>query len=417
MARRSQKAGPADGTPEKAPPEKPARSRSRPTRAAARRPAEATPAAPSTEGLAEALRALRDLAEGLRAHGDSLREAVQEIPRAADFQPLADHLYELARTAPTMIEHLEAFPRVAAPLGDNVRSLQDIAETLQALHGGFSDSLFRLPRPEDYEPLLEPLSRFASTAPDLVRSLDEVQGVATPLAATVQLLGEIASRLEAGHERLAALERERSHDRLVEPLEALSRAAPGLDAALASSRDAALRLSETTTRLEAAVARVAALAPAASPPASTPFGPESSFDLLELGALVDSARSGIVEALSALPAHEDYAALAAELHALAAVRPEVHAWLARVPSVSAPLAGSVQALRETASTLKAAHTNLLTLVERARQPPPPEQAVAAALETLRQVERRLPAAGPGPVLRDNLAAVRDLVGRLLARGA
>ena len=109
-----------------------------------------------------------------------------ELPRADDFQPLADHLYEFAQSAPRLVESLEAVRAAVAPLETAARSLGDVAETLVATHQGWSESLLRLPRAEDYEPLTEPLREFARVSPLLAETLAAVVKAVTPLPGMVQ---------------------------------------------------------------------------------------------------------------------------------------------------------------------------------------------------------------------------------------
>jgi ABC-type transporter Mla subunit MlaD len=124
------------------------RGAARPTR---RRPAPAPPAAAEDE-------ALRELLARLTATCDTLAQALHEAPKASDFQPLADHLYEFAQVAPQLLQ-----------------SLHELSEGLAAVRSSFDDALLRMPRPEEYEPLAEPLRRFARASPDLIAAVGELR--------------------------------------------------------------------------------------------------------------------------------------------------------------------------------------------------------------------------------------------------
>ena len=84
--------------------------------AARRRKAEA-PQAPAGDAPAE----LSHEVTRLRECVELLREALQNVPRADEFQPLADHLYELAQTTPKLVKSLQSMPQVVGPLEDGVR--------------------------------------------------------------------------------------------------------------------------------------------------------------------------------------------------------------------------------------------------------------------------------------------------------
>jgi hypothetical protein len=180
-----------------------------PSRAPRRRVAE--PAAASTVSVEAALAALRDevaalaravtaspetaagLLSRLRESADLLVRAAAELPRAEEFQPLADHLYTFAQSAPRLMQSLEAVRAAVAPLEAAAGSLAEVADTLVATHQGWMESLLRLPRAEDYEPLTNPLREFARVSPLLAETLAAVVKTVTPLPALVQqVLGAAA---------------------------------------------------------------------------------------------------------------------------------------------------------------------------------------------------------------------------------
>ena len=123
-----------------------------------------------------------------------LASTAADLPRAEDFQPLADHLYAFAESAPRLVERLEAVREAVAPLEAAAVSLGEVAETLVATHHGWSESLLRLPRAEDYEPLTVPLREFARVSPLLAETLAAVVKAVTPLPVMVQqVLGAATS--------------------------------------------------------------------------------------------------------------------------------------------------------------------------------------------------------------------------------
>ena len=105
-----------------------------------------------------------------------LAASLAEVPRAQDFQPLADHLYAFAESTPRLIESLESVRSAVAPL---------------------DEWLLRLPRAEDYEPLAAPLREFARVSPALAESLGSVVRTVAPLPDLVGRLSETAERLRA----------------------------------------------------------------------------------------------------------------------------------------------------------------------------------------------------------------------------
>jgi len=160
---------------------------SKPTKS--RAPVRAKAAAPADDAVA-ALRAevaaLSQVVARLGASADLMSATAAELPRADDFQPLADHLYAFAQSAPRLLESLEAVRAAVTPLETAARSLGEVSETLVATHHGWSESLLRLPRAEDYEPLTDPLREFARVAPLLAETLSAVVKAVTPLPDMVQ---------------------------------------------------------------------------------------------------------------------------------------------------------------------------------------------------------------------------------------
>lgn len=253
------------------------------------------------------LEALTARLEGLH---EGLAHSLGELPRPDDFQPLADHLYEFARIAPPLLESLADVPRALGPIQESVRALEQLGETLHFTHESFNESLMRLPRAEDYEPLAAPLAEFARVSPALSASLGEVLALARPLQEAAQDLAATGARLHTLEQRLDQA--------------AASAATPDAPASLAS------------------------------PAAPRPLAWAAAQALTEL----ETARDTITAALDSLPTDARYAAVAAQLRELASVSPSLMDWLAQTPALSAPLVDSVAGLRESARRLEQARQTL-----------------------------------------------------------
>ena len=120
------------------------------------------------------------------ATDERLRQALAEVPKAADFQPLADHLYTFAQHAPALLQSMQ---QITAPL-------REICDNLQALQGSLSEALLRMPRPEEYEPLAGPLREFARVSPALAESLSGLPRLAGVLAAAAERLERVSERID-----------------------------------------------------------------------------------------------------------------------------------------------------------------------------------------------------------------------------
>jgi DNA repair ATPase RecN len=274
-------------------------------------------------GVSSRLTAIEERLQGLRAAGapggppagavdleavaGRLSEALAEVPRAADFEPLAEHIYELARHAPRLLEALEAVPAAMAPFEQSVASLRETAETFQYVHQSFSDSLLRLPRAEDYEPLARPLAEFARVSPALAESLADVLRVTAPLSGAV-----------AGLRRVT--------EELCETREALGKAA----------------------------------GPVAGPDTEAIAAIESA------AAEVQNARAAVDAALGSLPADPEYKKVAQQLREIASVSPSLMDWMQQVTPLSQPLGESVSALREASERLESGHARLREALARFR---------------------------------------------------
>jgi len=262
-----------------------------------RKPAAAKADSPrETEAVEAAVASLQGLAT-------RLERSLAEVPTPADFEPLAENLYELARYAPRLLEALEALPRVE----ESARALQETAETLQYVQSSFDESLLRLPRAEDYEPLAEPLREFARVSPALAESLASVLRTTTPLSDAVQSLRQLAREL---------------------------RPAPP-----APDRQAPL----------------------------TGTAPELVEELRASIGEVMQARAALNSALASLPDDPEYKRVAEQLREIASVSPSLLEWLSQVDPITRPLADSVASLRAAADHLEKTGQRLSRVAERLQQ--------------------------------------------------
>jgi ABC-type transporter Mla subunit MlaD len=279
-----------------------------PVRVRRTRPAKpVTPPLRDAEAPSGAERALGDAATRLDRLGERLTLSLDEVPKAADFEPLAEHLYEFARQAPALAASLEELPKVAGPLTGSVKALQAISETLDQANHSFSEALLRLPRAEDYEPLAEPLREFARVSPALATALRDVLAVASPLAAMAAPLSE--------------------------SMRALAHVTATLESTGRQLSESALALGRAGASQEAAVPREG---------------------MTEVARRLDSAYEAVLEALAGLPRPADYEPAARQLREIASVSPSLMEWLREVPLLTAPLTESVRALQSAAADLKAA---------------------------------------------------------------
>ncbi len=193
----------------------------------------------------------------------------------------------------------------AAPVQDvtlrtALKTLGGIADGLKDAHTNLEQALFHLPRPSEYEPLVEPLRDFSLRAPALLESL--------------ALMPRLASALE------------RAVDRLDEkPAESGAHGVPSQPSVLAQPAAPAGLLALRLERILRAVER---------------------------------ARDSIRLALASLPTADEYAPAARQLKELASVSPSLMAWLREVPKVTTPLADSVDALRAAAESLDEAFVDV-----------------------------------------------------------
>jgi hypothetical protein len=92
-------------------------------------------------------------------------------------------------------------PEPAEALPQALRSLRQVTDALHYAHQSFADALLKLPRPEDFEPLLAPLREFARVSPALADALrgvvQERTGLAAGAPATMKRVAAAESTLDA----------------------------------------------------------------------------------------------------------------------------------------------------------------------------------------------------------------------------
>jgi hypothetical protein len=285
------------------------------TRKAVARKKTARGAASETRGGAatDVFASIEALAGRLDASCDRLTTALTEVPTPTDFEPFAEHLYQLARYAPRLLEAVEALPRVEA----SVESLKEVSETLQFVHSSFDESILRLPRAEDYEPLAQPLREFARVSPALAESLASVLRTTTPLTDAVRTLRQVTEGIQA------------AKPQRVENAPPPARSAETLRAPLPDGWSVDALVGE----------------------------------LGDVASEVHSALGALQGALESLPADPVYKQVAAQLRELATVSPSLMEWLSQVETVSQPLGNSVGSLQDSVRQLSAAHERLQRIVD------------------------------------------------------
>jgi ABC-type transporter Mla subunit MlaD len=120
----------------------------------------------------------------------SLEAALERVPRPSDFEPLSEPIYELARHTPRLVELLDDAPASVVPLGDSVAALRECIQSLENLQAGLSESLLRLPRAEDYDPLTTPLRDFSQAAPRVLEGLRDIPALTRALAEAIARINE-----------------------------------------------------------------------------------------------------------------------------------------------------------------------------------------------------------------------------------
>ena len=96
--------------------------------AASRGAGEALPTPPSEKLVAD----LREALARVDTARTAIVDALDALPRAADYEPFAKQLREIASVSPSLMEWMGEVPRVAAPLRDSVERLWEAASVLKA---------------------------------------------------------------------------------------------------------------------------------------------------------------------------------------------------------------------------------------------------------------------------------------------
>lgn len=252
----------------------------------------ATAAAPEIDArLATALEKLPALVE-------RFEELLADIPRAAEFEPLAEHIYSFAQSGPKLMESLEAVKDAVPQIESATSALGETATTLQDTNQRLTDSLMRLPAADDYEPLAAPLVEFTRVSPALTESLREAM-------LSFAGVSQITKRLEV--------------------ISKAMKPADGVPVAPASAP---------------------APAPPAAPPATSPRA------TAQVAESLDTLANEIDAALEKIPKDPEYGRVADQLRELATVSPSLMEWLREVKPLAPPLAGSVLTLRRVAGSLR-----------------------------------------------------------------
>lgn len=221
---------------------------------------------------------------------DRLEGLLAEVPKAVEFEPLAEHIYAFAQSGPKLMESLESVKESVPQIEAATAALADTAETLQDTNQRLTESLLRLPAADDYEALAAPLIEFTRVSPALTEALRET-------VVSFASVSQITKRLEG-----------------------ISRA------------------------LKPAEAPTAAPAPA---PVAAPAKPDRA-----VAESLETLANEIDAALEKIPKDPEYARVADQLRELATVSPSLMEWMKEVKPLAPPLAGSVVTLRRVATRLR-----------------------------------------------------------------
>jgi hypothetical protein len=185
-----------------------------------------------------------------------LVSGLKEAPKAEDFQPLADHLYEFAQATPRLLTSLQGVQQAVEPLEDAARALEQVLVTL--------------PRAEDYEPLVGPLREFAKVAPALAEQLAVVMKSVAPMGSAVAELKKAAAGMQPAPapptdtaarmaearqailDALATLPRDPEYRRVADHLKALASVSPSLGEWLSEVPKLSMPLGDSIASLERA---------------------------------------------------------------------------------------------------------------------------------------------------------------------
>ena len=127
-------------------------------------------------------------------------------------------------------------PRKAAPatgLRESLHALERVADSLHFTHESFAESMLRLPRAEDYEPLTGPLQRLAAAVPALLQALDgqraaDTRATAAETPAAGPVRAAVASARLHLNEALGRLPRAEDYEPVARNLRELASVSPSL---------------------------------------------------------------------------------------------------------------------------------------------------------------------------------------------
>lgn len=241
---------------------------------------------PVDDRVAASLARLPDLVERLEA-------LIADVPKAEQFEPLAEHIYSFAQSGPRLMESLESVKAAVPQIESATQALGETATTLQDTNQRLAESLMRLPAAEDYEPLAAPLIEFTKISPALTETLREA-------VVSFAAVSQVSKRLEG-----------------------ISRSLKQMEAG------------------ETAAARAKAKADAPETPRHATVAEH-----------LETLANEIDGALEKIPKDPEYARVAEQLRELATVSPSLMDWMKEVKPLSPPLAGSVVTLRRVANSLR-----------------------------------------------------------------
>jgi len=241
---------------------------------------------PVDDRVAASLARLPDLVERLEA-------LIADVPKAEQFEPLAEHIYSFAQSGPRLMESLESVKDAVPQIESATQALGETATTLQDTNQRLAESLMRLPAAEDYEPLAAPLIEFTKISPALTETLREA-------VVSFAAVSQVTKRLEGISKSLRQME-----------------------------------TAETPS-------------PRAKAKADTAETPRQG----KVAEHLETLANEIDGALEKIPKDPEYARVAEQLRELATVSPSLMDWMKEVKPLSPPLAGSVLTLRRVANSLR-----------------------------------------------------------------
>jgi DNA repair ATPase RecN len=256
-----------------------------PPKAPRKRASRAAPPAVD-DRVAVSLALLPDLVERLEA-------LIADVPKAEQFEPLAEHIYSFAQSGPRLMESLESVKDAVPQIESATQALGETATTLQDTNQRLAESLMRLPAAEDYEPLAAPLIEFTKISPALTETLREA-------VVSFAAVSQVTKRLEG--------------------------------------------ISKSLKQLEGA-----------EPAAARPKAKAETGEIPRHGKVAEALETlanEIDAALEKIPKDPEYARVAEQLRELATVSPSLMDWMKEVKPLSPPLAGSVLTLRRVANSLR-----------------------------------------------------------------